>query len=54
MIFKVGQIVKNKRTKLVRRIAKVSKGMINWISKDSKRKGVCTAETMSKWVNGLN
>jgi hypothetical protein len=52
--FKVGQIVKNKRTGLVRRITKVSKDTVFWISKDGKRKGSCGKYTLRSWVAGTD
>ena len=54
MTYKVGQIVKNKRTRVERRITKVSKGVINWIAKKGNKKGVCLSITLTKWINGNN
>lgn len=52
MSYKVNQIVKNKRSGLVRRITKVAKGNVSWISKDGEKKGTCLEETMNSWSAG--
>ena len=52
VVYKVGQIIKNKRTKLVRRVAKVSKGVVSWISKDGKKKGSCESSEITRWIAG--
>lgn len=51
-MFKVNQIIRNKRSKLVRRITKVSKGNINWTSKDGNIGGKCSAKSLARWVAG--
>lgn len=52
MSYKVGQIVKNKRTRLVRRITKVQKAVVHWISKDLSNKGKCSAASLTRWIAG--
>jgi len=51
-IYKVGQIVRNKRSKLVRRITRVSNGRIFWTSKNGGRKGVCDKYKLTQWIAG--
>lgn len=52
MAYKVGQLVKNSRNKLVRRITKIGKTHIRWQSKDGKKEGECLPETMKKFGEG--
>lgn len=50
MAYKVGQIVKSKRSNLERRITKVALGRVFWISKDGKKKGNCSIVSMNSWT----
>lgn len=52
MSYKVGQIVRNPRTKLARVVSKVVKGKVYWISKDGKKKGSCLTQTMKNFQAG--
>lgn len=52
IVYKVGQLVKNKRTRVVKRITKVAKGRVFWITKDGKRKGNCDKTKMTYWISG--
>ncbi len=50
--FEIGQMVKNKVTKVLRRITKVGKYSVKWESKDGKKKGECLNYTMTRWTRG--
>jgi len=52
--YKVGQLVKNPVSKLVRKITKIAGKKVFWVSKDGKKKGSCTLETFTKWTAGNN
>ena len=52
VVFKVGQIIRNKRNGFVRRVTKVSKNDVFWVSKDGKKKGSCSKYTLASWVVG--
>lgn len=49
---KVGQTIRNKRSKLVRRITKISKGTVSWTSRDGVIKGKCSAKSLIRWISG--
>ncbi len=51
MKYQVGQIIRNKRNKLIRRITKVTKEGIHWITKTG-RKGKCTIQSLERWASG--
>lgn len=51
--FKVGMLIKNKRTGDKRRIRKISKeGMIKWSQVSGDAKGECLRQTLLHWCNG--
>lgn len=50
--YKVGQIIRNPRSGLRRRITKVEKDKISWLSNDGKKTGKCTRATLKIWLEG--
>lgn len=49
--FKVGQVVKNKRSKLIRRVTKDINGMVSYLKKQG-GKGRCSEFALARWIAG--